>query len=218
MNWDVLEKKYMERSWSKETSQPYKTNKIDRSVKEFYSFLRRKKANKGSVLDLGCGNGKNTIFFQKKGFDSTGIDFAKSAITICKTNARLEKANPSFTVASVLKYRAKERFAAVIDCGCLHHIRRKHWGEYKKTILSNLKVGGYLYLHGISDCEENKKLPKHPKKRNWIVNNRGHYTAFLSYQEIKKLFGNKFRIEKHYECQSPNSPLRVRVFYAKRLN
>ena len=216
MNKDSLEKKYMEKSWSKENYQSYKTNEVDKSIKDFYTFLKSKKIT-GSLLDIGCGNGKNTIFFQKKGFNSTGIDFSKSAINICKKNAKIEKENPKFKVSSALNYKSKEKFNVVIDCGCLHHIRRSFWNQYKKSFLNNLNVGGYYYIHGISHGKANQKISKHPKKRNWIINKKGHYTTFFSYEDIKKLLGDKFKIEKHFEFKSKKSPLTVRAFYAKRV-
>ena len=67
-----FEQKYMNKSWSKETHQPYKTSDIDDSIKDFKSFLKSKKVS-GSLLDIGCGNGKNTIYFQKNKFVCTGI-------------------------------------------------------------------------------------------------------------------------------------------------
>ncbi|MFW6008197.1 MAG: class I SAM-dependent methyltransferase [archaeon] len=216
MEKDIFEKKYMEHSWSKEAHQAYKTDEVDDSVKHFLNFLISKNL-KGSLLDIGCGNGKNTIFFQNNGFNSTGIDFSKSAINICKTVSLEEKSKAKFLVASILNFELDKQFEVLLDCGCLHHIRRSYWNNYKKNILKLLKIGGYFYIHGISDCEENKMLPKHPNKRNWIINKKGHYTTFFSYDDIVKLLGDKFKIEKHYQFKSKKSPLMVRVFYIKRL-
>lgn len=204
----------MENSWKKEKHQAYKTEEIDSSIKEFYGFLEEKEIT-GSVLDLGCGNGKNTIFFQKNGFEATGIDFAKAAITICKDRAKKEGVKARFQVASVLSYQPKHKFDIVIDCGCLHHIRRSLWKAYRKTLLQSLKVGGYYYLHGISDCKQNKNLRRHPQKRNWMINKHGHYTTFLSFQDCKRLLGSSFRILRHYERKSEHSPLIIRIIYAK---
>ncbi len=211
-----FEQKYMEKSWNKETHQPYKTSDIDDSIKDFCSFFKSKK-NKGELLDLGCGNGKNTIFFQKNKFESTGVDFSKSAIKICKQTAKELGINSSFNVGSVLNFDSKKQFDIIIDCGCLHHIRRSLWSDYKKTILKNLKVGGYYYLHGISNSVENKRLPKHPNKRNWIINKKGHYTTFFSKDDIFKLLGKKFKIIKTYDFKSRNSPLMVKAFYIQRI-
>jgi len=211
-----FEQKYMEKSWSKETHQPYKTSDIDDSLKDFSQFLKSKKVS-GSLLDVGCGNGKNTIYFQKNNFDSIGIDFSNSAIKICKQTAEELNVNPIFKTGSALDFNSKNQFDIIIDCGCLHHIRRQFWSKYKKTILKNLKIGGYYYLHGISNSDENKKLPKHPNKRNWIINRKGHYTTFFSKEDISKFLGNKFKVIKTYDFKSKNSPLVVKTFYLQRL-
>ncbi|AFS78713.1 tellurite methyltransferase TehB [Gottschalkia acidurici 9a] len=44
-------------------------------IKNNISFL-----NKGSLLDLACGDGRNAIFLSKYGFDVTGVDFSEEAI------------------------------------------------------------------------------------------------------------------------------------------
>lgn len=207
----------MEKSWKKEKHQAYKSDEIDKSVQDFYDFLKSKGIS-GTLLDIGCGNGKNTIYFQKRGFDSTGIDFAQAAIGLCKKNAKELKNKPNFKVVDILDYDSGKEFEVLLDCGCLHHIRRSNWYKYKKTIMSNLKVGGYFYLHGISGGKANKKLPTHPKKRNWIINKKGHYTTFLIDKDITKLFGKKIEIEKSFEFKSQRSPLTVRAFIIKRLS
>jgi len=213
---NLFEKKYMEKSWKKDKHQAYKSNKIDKSVQEFYNLLKLKGIF-GTLLDIGCGNGKNTIYFQKRGFNSTGIDFTQVAINISKKKAKELKNKPTFKVVDILDYNSGKKFDVLLDCGCLHHIRRSNWKRYKKTIMNNLKVGGYFYLHGISGGEANKKLPKHPKKRNWIINKKGHYTTFLMNKDINKLFGKKFEIEKFFEFKSQKSPLTVKAFIIKRI-
>lgn len=35
---------------------------------------------KGTVLDLACGDGRNTIYLAKEGFDVTGADFSEEAL------------------------------------------------------------------------------------------------------------------------------------------
>jgi cyclopropane fatty-acyl-phospholipid synthase-like methyltransferase len=213
------EKLYMEKSWKKEAHQSYKSQQIDDSIKNFVHFLKSKKIT-GTLLDLGCGNGKNSFYFQNNSFNSTGIDFTKSAINICKQNSQNldEKLKPTFLVRDVLDLKFSTKFDIIIDCGCLHHIRRSYWNKYKTTIFNNLKDGGYYYVHGISNSEENKRFPKHPKKRNWIINKKGHYTTFFSESDIPNLLGKNFNCLKTYDFKSFKSPLMVKVFYFQKKN
>jgi len=46
------------------------------------SFLNRLEGP--SVLDLGCGPGRDLLYFQKKGLDAVGVDVAEGMVDICK--------------------------------------------------------------------------------------------------------------------------------------
>lgn len=39
---------------------------------------------KGKILDIGCGAGRHSLYFQKRNFDVTGIDISSLAIKACK--------------------------------------------------------------------------------------------------------------------------------------
>ncbi len=42
------------------------------------------KLAKGKILDVGCGAGRHSLYFQEKQFDVTGIDISPEAIKVCK--------------------------------------------------------------------------------------------------------------------------------------
>ena|SRR3989338_2951346 len=42
------------------------------------------KTVRGSVLDIGCGAGRHSLYLQGEGFDVTGIDKSTGAISVCK--------------------------------------------------------------------------------------------------------------------------------------
>jgi len=43
---------------------------------------------KGSVLDIACGDGRNTLFFLENGFEVTGVDFSSKALERLKMFAK----------------------------------------------------------------------------------------------------------------------------------
>ena len=58
-----------------------KKNKIKES--SFARFILGKVGKKGikkSLIDIGCGNGRDSIFFSKNNFRVTGIDISQKAI------------------------------------------------------------------------------------------------------------------------------------------
>jgi len=89
MDQNKFEKDYMETSWQKQ-DKPYKKFIIEDSIKQFNSFLKSKSV-KGTLLDIGCGSGKNSIFFDKQGFSVKGTDFANTALKLAKKKRKREK-------------------------------------------------------------------------------------------------------------------------------
>ena len=51
------------------------------SVKKFNKLINPN----SKILDAGCGNGKNMIYFKKNGHTVKGIDFSNSLLKICKS-------------------------------------------------------------------------------------------------------------------------------------
>src|SRR5437879_13599593 len=45
----------------------------------------------GKMLDIGCGGGRISLYFQRRGFDVHGIDVSPLAIKVCKLRG-LQKA------------------------------------------------------------------------------------------------------------------------------
>lgn len=213
MDQNLFERRYMEKSWKKGKKYAYRRFIVESSVKKLCSFLKSKKI-KGRLLDVGSGTGKNAIFFDQKGFDVLGVDFASPAIKLCKTNAKREKSKAKFKVADVVNGKFKQDdYDVVIDCGCLHHIRRKYWKKYLKNILKSIRTGGYYYLHGFDDSKYNSRF--FHKNRKWVIR-KGHYTCFFSTKEIKDFFGKDFKFIKTYQFLSLDKRFMVRAFYMRR--
>ncbi|MBI2665671.1 class I SAM-dependent methyltransferase [Candidatus Woesearchaeota archaeon] len=241
-----FEQRLMNKSWKKEHTSGYRNDNIDNSIISFNNFLKEKKIT-GRLLDIGCGNGKNSVFFANNGFSAVGIDFAPNAIkkslnyvinNYAATNINQPNPNVQFLVADILnenivkklstrmnnKLSAKidnkqspknnlNKFDVIIDCGCLHHLRRKYWQRYLRNITRLLKSGGYYYLHGFSN---QSFLLGRIKKSNYFRVRHGHYTCFFSEKEIQRKFSKDFNILKTYEFPNSNAKFLVRAFYMQK--
>lgn len=68
---------------------------------------------KGKILDIGVGAGRIALYFQKKGFDVTGIDNSIFAIEVCKKRGLKKVKNIGIEQVDKLK----EKFDTIILAG-----------------------------------------------------------------------------------------------------
>lgn len=124
------------------------------------NILKRDNICSGSLLDLGCGDGKLTIKFAKNGFEVYGIDISKTAVEWAEERSKAQSVEANFQVGSVLDLPYEsEKFNVIIDSFCFHCII----GEDRKKFLSEafrvLKNNGVLII--MTKCG-NPKDPNYP--------------------------------------------------------
>lgn len=110
------------------------------------------------VLDAGCGNGKNSAYLFKKGFETHGFDISAKAVATAKKKAPLGH----FLVADAknLPY-VDGYFDIVVDVGLLHCLPPEGWEPFKREVFRILKTKGYYFLreyHRPPDCPPEKPL------------------------------------------------------------
>src|SRR6478735_7251641 len=70
------------------------------TVQELVSGLKA-----GSALDLGAGDGRNTLFLVARGWEVTAVDFSAEAIRLAGERARAAGLSALWVVADVRNYR-----------------------------------------------------------------------------------------------------------------
>jgi len=92
--------------------------------------------NSGKLLDIGCGNCRNSIPFAKSGFDCYGIDFSKKMLGLARERCKKENIKINLKLARAEKLPFKnETFDCCIFVNALHHIET---GEGRKKAVSEM--------------------------------------------------------------------------------
>ncbi|WP_342574872.1 methyltransferase domain-containing protein [Paenibacillus sp. FSL M8-0142] len=87
------------------------------------------------LLDIGCGEGKDAVFFARNGYEVSAFDVSDAGIE--KTRSLAEKTGVHVHVfkADILDYRLDTHYDIIFSSGVLHYIKP----EYRKEIFDNYK-------------------------------------------------------------------------------
>ena len=154
-----------------------KKNKIKES--SFARFVLKKvgrKKVKKSLIDIGCGNGRDSIFFSKNNFRVTGIDISKKAI---KKNLFFKNKNLSFIKFDIEKNETSKKFDIIYCRFFLHTIDEN--GENKLLhLIKKIKKKNSVICFEFRNLKD-QIFKKYKKRRhNQIVEfERGHYRRMI---------------------------------------
>ncbi len=118
-----------------------------------------KYSKKGKVLDIGCGQGRDSIALARLGFSVTGID--NSAIGIDQMNriAEIENLKVTGMVADIFEFDNFTDYDFILLDSMFHFEKndRKKETEFIKTIILKIK-SGCLLIFCIQDTGEKAKI------------------------------------------------------------
>jgi ubiquinone/menaquinone biosynthesis C-methylase UbiE len=104
-------------------------------------FRRMIKRPQPHVLDIGCGNGKDTAYLKQKGARTVGIDYSLNMLTVAKH--RLKEGILCQMDLRCLAF-GPEVFDGVWANGCIYHIPKSDLTEALKEFVRVLKPYGSL--------------------------------------------------------------------------
>ena len=85
------------------------------------------------VLDLGCGEGRDSVFFADRGFDVTGVDIARSGLSkaerlACVRGVRVRWVRGDFGGPGTRRL-VDGCFDLIYSCGAIHYVPRTGRGR-----------------------------------------------------------------------------------------
>ena len=153
-------------------------------------------APKGTALDIGAGEGRNSIFLAKNGFDVLAIDKIPEGLE--KLNGIAQKSNLSITTKStdVREFEfPREEYSLVLSIVALDFLKLAEFKELSEKIKSSLVSGGIICLSVFSLKDPFfKKLKQRklevPERNTFYLPSMKTYRHFFTKEEIKTIFGD----------------------------
>jgi cyclopropane fatty-acyl-phospholipid synthase-like methyltransferase len=118
-------------------------------------LVERRGEVKGSVLDVGYGTGKNSLFFAGLGHEVVGVDSSTRAIRRAQVKAK-ERAIEHVTLGvfdALNLSELKKRFDNTIDCGLFHTFTDLQRGKYVESLRTVLTIDGKYFMLCFSELE-----------------------------------------------------------------
>ncbi|OOR22535.1 MULTISPECIES: class I SAM-dependent methyltransferase [Bacillus cereus group] len=129
---------------NREKEIPFFTNKPDENL---VSYFEEKLLNPGKVLELGCGPGRNAIYFAENGCLVDAVDLSQESIQWATERAKEKNVNVNFIYDNIFDLQIEEgTYDIVYDSGCFHHIAPHRRMSYINLVKKALKPGGYFAI------------------------------------------------------------------------
>ncbi len=99
------------------------------------------------VLDIGCGEGKDAVFFAKCGYWVTAFDISGPGIEKAKKLAEHNQTNVNFFQADIFDFRPEGEFDIIFSSGMFHFIPETQREELCSSLKNHTATGGINALN-----------------------------------------------------------------------
>ena len=103
------------------------------------------------VLDMGCGDGRNTIPLLKAGFNVTAVDLSRAGISKLEKLAQKDNLKVKTVLSDMSLFIFPHKYDLIISQGCLHFLNRRDWKIVLSRFKSYTKTGGFNAITVFTD-------------------------------------------------------------------
>lgn len=168
----------------------YREHPVNKDPSSFASYVQERYLTPGkTLLELGCGNGRDSIYFASKGMEVSAIDLAEKEIEFLQ---QLKIDNAVFYAGSFTDLAEYKNFDFVYSRFTFHSIDE----ESEDLVLSQLK--GVLSKDGLFLLEARSAKDEQLEK----VFGTTHFRRYLNFEQtIAKIEAQGFEILESIEAQ-----------------
>lgn len=110
---------------------------MDATRQRFAAYLPAE----ASIIDLGCGSGRDVMAFGNMGHNAVGLDAAEELVRLAKERLEIR----AFT-GDMSSWTASEPYNGIWCCASLIHLNDRETRRFFEKLDRNLKPGGVLYI------------------------------------------------------------------------
>lgn len=162
--------------------------KLDLELKRYLSLVPGKE-----VLDLGIGQGRNSIPLAELGFNITGVDYSTKCLEICKNTCnKLNLVKSDIRTFDI----EKDKYDIILSGYVLHFLHKNDSYQIIENIKNNIKNNGIVYISVFSLEDPRFNKPSTSSDFEILDNNILHnkvndtYVSFFSKDEVLNLFSD----------------------------
>ena len=172
----------------------YKKKSAVSKPSNFAVFVKKFLKNYSStIIDVGCGNGRDLFYFKKNKFDIMGIDLSKNAVSLIKKGLKNTKDKKKIIHSDFASFdykkNVKKKFS-IYSRFTWHTINERSEGTLLKKIskIPNLE---YIFVETRSDKDELCGVGKKISKNEFVTD---HYRRFINKNNLVKKIKKSFKI------------------------
>ncbi|WP_066588832.1 class I SAM-dependent methyltransferase [Cellulomonas timonensis] len=99
------------------------------------------------VLELGCGPGRNAVWFAQQGAEVDALDLSGAALDWARERAQEAGVSVRFAQSDIFAWPdGREPYDVVYDSGCFHHLPPHRRISYRALLESMVRPGGSFAL------------------------------------------------------------------------
>ena len=194
-------------TWEREYKNPKLVTKNDgpqADTLRFLKFLKKEqkyKVEDRSILDLGCGTGRNANYLAERGNNVIGIEISKTALSLAKDRAQDLGVNVDYRLGDIgEKYDIEDdSIDIIIDVTSSNSLNDVGREIYLSEVNRVLKNDGYFFVRALcKDGNQNVKnlLKTSPGKEydTYIIKEIGLTERVFSREDFTKTYSKYFKI------------------------
>ena len=163
-------------------------------------YLKRKQRGK-KIIDIGCGNGRDSFYFYKQNLNVVGIDISKRAI---KKNSSYSKPKLKFINLDIGKKTIPGKFDFIYSRFFLHAINEKTENKLLNLVNKIKKKNTLLFLEYRNHKDLIFKNIKNKKHNQLIEFEKGHFRRIIYTEKFISKISKFFRGKMIYNKSARN--------------